>query len=203
MRRCARAPASWIAWAPAHERAGGVDHVVRDHADLARDVADDVGHLGLAVRRALLREHRQLAAEHLGELLRELDAPGVGRDDDDVLARQAEVEEVLLEHRQRGHVVDRDAEEALHLTGVQIHREHAVDARGLEHVRHQARRDRLARRRLLVLTRVREPRHDGGDALGRGQARRVDHDQQLHQVVVAGPRAGLDRGRRRSRARTR
>ena len=84
------------------------------------------------------------------------------------------------------------AEEALDLAGVQIHREHAVDARGLEHVGHQARGDRLARRRLLVLARVREPRHDGGDALGRGQARRVDHDQELDQVVVARARAGLD-----------
>ena len=93
-----------------------------------------------AVRRALLGEHRQLAAEHLGELLRELDAAGVGRDDDDLVLRQAEVEEVLLEHRQRGHVVDRDAEEALHLARVQVHRQHAIDAGRLEHVGHRGAR---------------------------------------------------------------
>jgi hypothetical protein len=157
-----------------------------------RDVADHVRDLHVAVGGTLLGENSQLTAEHLGELLRELDAAGVGRDHDDLVAWQPEVQEVLLEHRQRGHVVDRHAEEALDLAGMQVHREDAIDARRLQHVRHQTRGDGLARRRFLVLARVREPRHDGGDALRRGQASRVDHDQELDEVVVARARAGLD-----------
>ena len=69
---------------------------------------------------------------------------------------------------------------------MQVHREHAVDARRLEHAGHEARGDRLARGRLLVLARVAVPRRDGDHAVRRRADRRVDHDQQLHQRVVGG-----------------
>ncbi len=52
---------------------------------------------------------------------------------------QLEVTDVLREERDRRHVVDGDVEEALHLAGVEIHREHAVGAGGLQHVRDEAR----------------------------------------------------------------
>ena len=34
----------------------------------------------------------------------------------------------------RRHVIDRDREEALDLAGVQVHRQHAIDAGELQHV---------------------------------------------------------------------
>ena len=120
-----------------------------------------------------------------------LRAAGVRRDRDDALAGQPEVAEVAREERQRRHVVDGDREEALDLAGVQVHRQHAVGAGELEHVGDEARGDRLARLRLAVLARVREPRDDGGDALRRRELRRLDHQQQLHQVLVDGLAAGL------------
>ena len=52
---------------------------------------------------------------------------------------EVEVANVLREERDRRHVVDRDVEEALHLAGVEVHREHAVGAGGLEHVGDEAR----------------------------------------------------------------
>ena len=99
--------------------------------------------------RALLVEDREVGAELGGELLVELHATGVRRDDDEVL--QAEVAEVLGEHEQRGHVVDGLAEEALDLAGVEVHRQDAVGAGALEHARDEAGGDRLARGGLLVL----------------------------------------------------
>ncbi len=87
--------------------------------------------------------------------MRVLGAARVGRHRDDVRPREAEVVEVLDEERQRRHVVDRDVEEALDLSGVQVHGQHAVGAGELEHVGDQARGDRLARARLAVLARVR------------------------------------------------
>ena len=125
-------------------------------AVLPADVADHVADLGDLLRRALLVEDRQLGADLRGELLVQLHAAGVRRDDDEV--GEAEVVEVLREHHDRGHVVDRDAEEALDLAGVEVHRHDAVRAGGLEHVGDEARADRLARRRLLVLAAVAEPR---------------------------------------------
>ena len=74
------------------------------------------------------------------------------------VAGEAEIAEVRCEQLQRSQVVDRDREEALDLPRVEVHRQHAVDAGELQHVGDETRRDRLARLRLAVLARVREPR---------------------------------------------
>ena len=68
---------------------------------------------------------------------------------------------------------------------MQVHRQHALDADRLEHVGDDLGADRHARRaRPAVLARVAEVGDHGGDAPGRGALQRIDHDQQLHQVVV-------------------
>ena len=123
-----------------------------------------------------------------------LTRPASGDDDDEV--GQAEVVEVLREHEQRGHVVDRVAEEALDLARVEVHREHAVRAGRLDHPRRQARRDRLARGGLLVLTAVSEPRRHGDHPVRAGPDGGVDHEQQLHERVVgAQAELGVGAGR--------
>ena len=143
------------------------------------------------VRRARLVHDREVGLDHLGEAHGVLGAAGVRCDGDDALTRQPEVAEVAGEERQARHMVDRDREEALGLPGMQVHRQHAIGARQLQHVRDEARRDRLARLRLAVLPRVREGRDDRGDALRRRELRRLDHQQQLHQVLVDRAAAGL------------
>jgi hypothetical protein len=75
-------------------------------------------------------------------------------------------------------------EEALHLAGMQVHRDEPVDARGLEHLRHEPGADRLARRRFLVLARVAVPGRDRDDAVGRRALCGIHHHEQLHQSVV-------------------
>ena len=135
------------------------------------------------MRGPVLLEHREVAADHLGELARQSRAARVGGDRDELLG-QAEVAEVLREHRQRSHVVDGHLEEALHLARMEVHGEHAVGAGRLDHVGDELRRDRLARPGLLVLARVGIERQHRGDPLGRSELRGVDHDHQLHQVLV-------------------
>ena len=88
------------------------------------------------MRRPILLEHRQIAADHLGELAREPGAARVGRHCNDLLG-QTEVAHVLRQHRQGRHVIDGNLEEALHLASVQVHGEHTVGARRLDHVRHE------------------------------------------------------------------
>ncbi len=105
---------------------------------------------------------------------------------------EAEVAEVAREERQRGHVVDRDREEALDLAGVEVHRQDPVGAGDLQHVGDEAGGDRLARLRLAVLAGVGEERDHRGDPLRRAELRRLDHLQQLHQVPVDRLAAGLD-----------
>ncbi len=116
----------------------------------------------------------------------------VGRDRDDALAGEPQIAEVLREQRQRRHVVDGDREEALDLARVEVHRQDAVGAGELEHVGDEPPGDRLPRLRLAVLPRVREPRDDSGDALRGCELRRLDHQEELHQVPVDRLGARLD-----------
>ena len=67
----------------------------------------------------------------------------------------------------------------------------SIDARELEHVRDEAARDGLAGLRLAILPRVGKPRDDCSDPLGRRELRCLDHQKQLHEVLVDGWTAGL------------
>ena len=119
----------------AHDGARGVDDVVDDHAGAAVDLTDHFGRDRDVVRalRASLVDERDLGVEPVGESPGELAAARVGRDHRDRSARER-VREILHEHRHRGEVVDREVEEALDLTGVQVDGHDAVGARDGEHV---------------------------------------------------------------------
>ncbi len=90
---------------------------------------------------------------------------------------------VRREHRRGVQVVHRDVEEALELVRVEIHREHAVGARGADEVGHQLGADRDPRLVLTVLPGVAEVGDHGRDAGGAGPARGVDQQQQLDEVL--------------------
>ena len=126
------------------------------------------------------------------EAHRVLRAPCVRCDGDDAVAAEPEVAKVASEELLRRHVVDRDREEALDLARVQVHGQNAVGAGALDHVGEEAARDRLARLRLTVLPRVREPRDHRRDPLRRGELGRLDHEEKLHDVLVDGATPGLD-----------
>jgi len=171
--------------------AGGGD-VVADDRPLAAHLAGDLGHLHLVGGDPHLVHDREARLDHLGETDGVLGAAGIGRHGDDVLTGEPEVAEVRREELQCRHVVDRDREEALDLAGVEVHRQDAVDTRELEHVRDETGGDRLTWFRLPVLPRVREPRDHGRDPLRGRQLRRLDHQHELHQVLVHGRGTGLD-----------
>ena len=101
---------------------------------LAVDLADDVHHFRDAGRRAALVDDGQVATQLLGQRAGAHHAAHVGRDDDQVgvvLALQ-----VRQQHRAGVDVVYRDVKEALDLVGMQVHRQHALDAHGFQQVGH-------------------------------------------------------------------
>ena len=77
-------------------------------------------------------------------------------------------------------MIHRNVEKALHLLGVQVHRQHAMHAGGSEQIGDQFRRDRDARLVFAVLARVSKKWNDGGDSIRAGAPCGVHHDQQLH-----------------------
>ena len=176
-----------------HQRARGVDQVVHQDALLTLDVADDVHDLGHVRLGAALVDDGERHIQLFGELARAGDRAQIGRDDHGVLRADAELaRDIRDEHGRAQHVIHRDVEKALDLRGVQVHGQHAVRACGGDQVRHQLGRDRVARLALAVLTRVAEIRDDRGDAAGGRALARVDHDEQLHQVVVDRAAGRLD-----------
>ena len=107
----------------AGDRAGGADHVVEHQGDFAFDLAaEDVGLDGGVGAHAAFVDDRDRAADAFGVAEGALDAALVGADDDDVGQVDARMQEVLVEHRGGVQVVDRHVEEALNLSGVQVHR---------------------------------------------------------------------------------
>ena len=118
-----------------------------------------------------------------GQPLRYLHSAGVRRDDHEIGDPELLLE-VVLQERQRREVIEGEVEEPLDLTAVQIDGDHPIGSGRREEVRHELRRDRLARQRLLVLPRVAVVRDDGGDALGRRALHRVDHHELLHDGLV-------------------
>merc|ERR1719458_1084222 len=77
------------------------------------------------------------------------------------------------------------------LTGMEVHRDDVVGTGHGEHVGHQFRADRGSALVLLVLPAVRIDGYDCSDTLSGGDLARVDHYQQLHQVVVHLPATTL------------
>ena len=75
----------------------------------------------------------------------------VGGDDNQVVGVEVHVVVVLAKQRQCGQVVNRDIEEALDLTLVQVEGDDAVDTGALEQVGDEAGGDGLARAGLAVL----------------------------------------------------
>ena len=93
-------------------------------------------------------------------------------------------QEVVGQDGQRGQFVHRNVEESLDLAGVQVHCKHPVGAGGGQKVGHQPRGYGNPRLVLFISAAIAIVRNDCSDPTCRGPLAGVDHDQQLHQVVV-------------------
>lgn len=134
-----------------NERAAGVCHVVDQDRDAAVDVADERHARDFVRLGPLLVDQGEVEVETVGESGGTLGAAGVGGDDDgvfivEVLADVAEscrfrVEAVLhvsacvgmlgVERGEGGSLIDGHIEEALDLTGMQVHGDDMVAASAL------------------------------------------------------------------------
>ena len=184
------------------QRARRDREVVDDEGGAAVDVADEVDDLGrLGVIGPLLVSDGEGGAEPPGVELGLLGEAGVGRHDDQVGQRLRR--DRLAQHRHGVQVVDRDAEEALHLRGVQVHGDDAVGAGGFDGIGADPGPDRHPRLVLLVALGVAEVRHQHGHRRGAGplRARRSRRGARRSCRSPGTPCPG--RGRRRAPARCR
>ena len=98
---------------------------------------------------------------------------------------------VIHEHRVAQQIIHRDIEEALDLGGMEVHGEDPVSAGCGEHIGHQLGGDRITGLGLAVLTGIAEVGDHRGNAAGGSPLHGIDHDEQLHQVVVDRTAGGL------------
>src|SRR5207247_2940507 len=113
-----------------------------------------------------------------------LDAALVGAQDDQVLGRNVQAANVLVDDRPGVEVIDGDVEEALDLGGMEIERQGAVGPRHGEQVGHQLGCDWYAADVLAILPGVAIVGQDGSDAGRAGALEAVQQHQQLHEILV-------------------
>lgn len=175
------------------ERAGRVDHVVDDDAGHARDVADDLHHLGLARCRATLVDDGQTYAKLVGVDADAFHAARVRADDDKLLAFERG-DDPRQKDRRRVQVVEgnRTTGLPLDLGRVDLHSHEAVRTCALQHLNHAAGRNGVALPAPTVLARVSEVGHDDADSAAVRALGRVDEQRELHEVVCLGAGQRLD-----------
>ena len=171
------------------DRPAGGDLVVEDDGALAGHVTDDRVDDDLVVGQSLLRAGGHGQTQQPGELGGGLGVAQVGGDHHRVL--EVTAAEVVGQHADRGQVVDRHREEPVDLRGVQRHGQHPVHPGCHEHVGDQPATQRDPRGVLLVGAGIGVVGDDRGDLGGRGTPRRVDHEEQLHQVLLGRGHEGL------------
>ena len=152
-------------------------------------VADHVHHFGHVHVGAALVHNGQRRAHLLRKKSRALHAARIGRNHDQV--GQVQLAEVAHQHRAGKDVIDGNIEEALNLRGVQVDKQRAIGARGGQQVGDQLGADGYARPVFAILAGVAVVGHHHRDPGRRGPLERIDHDQQLHQVLVHRIAGGL------------
>jgi len=175
-----------------YERACGVDQVVNQNALLALYVADDVHNLGYVGLRTALVDDGKRHIQLLSKLAGTGNRTQIGRNDNGIIGADAELARNVRDQNGRTeHVIHRNVKEALDLCSVQVHGQHAVSACSSNKVCDQLCGDRVTRLALAVLTSVAEIRDYSRDTACRCTLAGVDHDEQLHQVVVYRTAGGL------------
>ena len=155
------------------ERAARIRHIVHDNRDPIFDVADE-NHATYLVRpRSFLVDKREPQIEVVCDARRSLRAASIRTHNHTILYHK-----ILPYPSQRTRlsveVINRNIEESLDLTGVEVHGYDVVAAGRLQHIGHQFRGDGSAGFVLFVLAGVGEVGEDGGDAAGGGGAAGVD-----------------------------
>ena len=167
------------------QSAGSIDHVVHQNDFFAANVADDVHDFGYIGFLAALVNNRKRAADAGGKIAGTGNRAEVGGNHDIIIAVVAHsVFQERRENRSAQQVIHGNVEEALNLRCVQIHGKDPVGSGGGDQISHQLCRNRVAGLGLTVLAGIAEVRNNRGDTGGRSTLHRVDHDEQLHDVVV-------------------
>lgn len=122
------------------------------------------------------------ASEECRVALGQLDGSQIGRHHD-CIGRHAGTQRVR-EKRDRGQHVDRNAAHRLQRRRMGIDHDEAMSPRSGHRVGDHARPDGVAGAAAAILTRVAEVRHDSSDPVRPGTPARVEHQQQLNDVVV-------------------
>ena len=100
--------------------------------------------------------------------------------------------ELLKQHRTGVKVVHRAVEEALYLSGMQIHGHNALSAGHAEEIGRDLGAYGRARADLAILPGIPVVGDDGRNAAGAGALQGVQHQAELHEIIVGRSAGGLN-----------
>ncbi len=123
---------------------------------------------------------------------RALSTPPVSGETITMLSPLVVLLDMIQQYRGREEIVHRDVEEALDLTGMEIHRQDPVRPRPGDQIGDQFGGDRRPGRHLPVLPPIAVIGNYGRNPVRGGSADGVDHDQQFHQRDVDRRAGGLN-----------
>ena len=164
------------------QRPGRVDQIVDHQTSPPVDVAYDVHNFRDVHLHAPFVDNRQRRVHLLCEKPRPFHAACVRRYHRKV--RQAQLLEVIHQHRRCEQMVNRNIEKPLQLRRMRIDHQRPVRTRRGQQVRHQLRRNRDPRLVLAILARIAVVRNHRRNTPRRSALQRIQHQQQLHQMHV-------------------
>ena len=114
-----------------------------------------------------MHEGQRTAAQALRPLLSDTDAPGIWRDDGDIVEMTIEtIANIVDQYRHGNQMIHRSVKEALGLGRVQIDAHHAIGAGSTQQIEDETAGDGFAATMLLVLTGIAEQWAYSGDRPG-------------------------------------
>ena len=178
------------------KRAGCIDHIIEQNAGLALYITDNIhdfafiGFLAALIHNG--KTHMDLGSECTSTRYR----AHIGGNDYEfvviVLIFGEFVQIVFYKSGVAQQVINGNVEEALDLGCVKVHSKHAVSAGCSDHIGNQLCRNGIAALSLAVLTGIAKVGDNCSNTARRCAAACIDHDEQLHQMVVYGFAGGLD-----------
>ena len=178
------------------QRTSGIDHIIVENAGLAGNVTDDIHNFALVGLLAALINDGKTHMDFCRESTGSGNGADIGGNHNELIVVKLvfgeTVQEIIDEGGAAKQMVQRNIEEALDLSGMEVHGQNAVGTGGGDHVGHQLCGDGVTALGLAVLTGVAKIGDNRSDTTGAGTAASIDHNQQFHQMVVNRLAGGLD-----------
>ena len=169
----------------AAERTCRIHNIIQNDAVFAFNTAYDVHDFGLVCFFAAFVNDSEVKTELHGKITCAGDRADIRRYNDIIIRRFTDHITIMLdENITTGEIINGNIEKALNLCSMQIHCKNSVCTSGSNKVCHQLCGNRVTASGFTILPGIAEVGNHGSDAAGRGTAAGINHNEELHQIII-------------------